>query len=102
MFNLAVTHQSTGGSYADFTTDEDVRLGNLNRTLENSLIGQKAVTHLLTYGFEADLLAQVHALGVSHNLLLGADYYRESDYQTCGDINGLRMPVIREECLSGP
>ena len=94
MFNLAATDQSAGGSYADFTTDEDVRLGILNRLSENSLIGRKAVTHLLTYGFEADLLAQVHALGVSHNLLLGADYYRESDYQICCDINGLLLDNI--------
>ena len=93
-FNSALTDERAGGSYADFVNDDDVKLDILNRTVEASSIGLNVVSHLFTYAFEINLLGRFNTLGVKHNLLLGGDYYREDDSQTCCSISGLLLDNI--------
>jgi iron complex outermembrane receptor protein len=47
-------------------------------------------------------LGTFNALGVKHNLLLGGDYYREDDYQTCCSISGLLLDNIVHGVTIGP
>ena len=94
MFNFAVSNEKGGGAYADFSTDEDVNLGILPRTLEVSQIGLMFRNYVVTYAFDINMLGKFNTWGVKHNLLLGGDYYRGQPDQTCCGINGLLLDDI--------
>jgi len=94
MFNSAITHEEDGGAFGDFSTDEDVNQGILNRTIEASLIGLNQRFNLATYAFDVNVLGKFNTWGVRHNLLIGGDYYRDSVDLTCCQLNGLLLDDI--------
>jgi iron complex outermembrane receptor protein len=94
MFNSAITHEEDGGASGDFSTDEDVNQGILNRTNEASLIGLNQRFNLATYAFDVNVLGKLNTWGVRHNLLIGGDYYRDNADQTCCQLNGLLLDNI--------
>jgi iron complex outermembrane receptor protein len=88
IFNSARTHERDGGAFGDLSTDEDVNLGILNRTIEGSLIGLNQRFNLVTYAFDINTVGKFDSWGLKHNLLIGGDYYRDSPDQTCCQLNG--------------
>jgi iron complex outermembrane receptor protein len=93
-FNSAITNEADGGAFGDLSTNEDINLGILPRTIEGSQIGLAETLDFVTYAFEINALGKFNTWGIKHNLLLGGDYYRDSEVSNCCGINGLLLDDI--------